>query len=307
LNNKTGGGLILLNLLVIVLILVTVFLPSSLPYSVFRIILGLLLLFISGYMLTAVLFPKQENLDTIERMALSFGLSIASIVLIGLILNYTPLGIKPEPVLYSVSGFTFLTFIIAFWRRTVIPAEERFNIDIKLGLPGWEGSIFNKFLSILLTVVVLGSLAMLIYVIAVPGEEEPFTEYYISGADDTGSYPFEFILEEGEVIRVGYGNDEPVYIDEPGGRVILGIINNEGEETTYRVGITIDSAPIFISLDSESVEYIESITLADKEEWEREIGFAPLKAGDNQKVEFLLFKGSAIEVYHLLHLWIDAK
>ena len=48
-----------------------------------RIILGLLLvLFLPGYSLIAALFPRRGDLDGIERIALSFGLSIAIVPLI---------------------------------------------------------------------------------------------------------------------------------------------------------------------------------------------------------------------------------
>ena len=55
-----------------------------------RIILVLLLvLFLPGYSLIAALFPRKNDLDGIERIALSFGLSIAVVPLLGLALNYT--------------------------------------------------------------------------------------------------------------------------------------------------------------------------------------------------------------------------
>ena len=58
-----------------------------------RIVLGLLLvLFLPGYSLIAALFPGKGDLDGIERIALSFGLSIAVVPLLGLALNYTPFG-----------------------------------------------------------------------------------------------------------------------------------------------------------------------------------------------------------------------
>ena len=48
-----------------------------------RIVLGLLLvLFLPGYSLIAALFPGRDDLDGIERIALSFGLSIAVVPLI---------------------------------------------------------------------------------------------------------------------------------------------------------------------------------------------------------------------------------
>ena len=72
-----------------------------------RIILGLsLVLFLPGYALIATLFPRKDDLDAIERIALSFGLSIAITPLLGLALNYTLFGIRLTPVLIVLMVFT---------------------------------------------------------------------------------------------------------------------------------------------------------------------------------------------------------
>ena len=111
---RTGNGLIPLNLLVFVLVAAITFFPSN----VLRIILGIpFLLFFPGYTLVGALFPKREAMDGIQRMALSFGLSIAVVPLIGLILNYTPLGIRLESILFSVTSFIIMTSVIAWFRR----------------------------------------------------------------------------------------------------------------------------------------------------------------------------------------------
>ncbi len=77
-----------------------------------RVILGLpFILFIPGYILIFALFPARKtdrSIDIIERIALSFGLSIAVVPLIGLGLNYTPWGIRLEPILLSI--FIFIIF-----------------------------------------------------------------------------------------------------------------------------------------------------------------------------------------------------
>src|SRR5659263_694396 len=77
-------------------------LTPGLSESVLRNILGLpLVLFLPGYALIAALFPAKSDLDGIERTALSFGLSIAVVPLMGLGLNYTPWGIRLLPILIS--------------------------------------------------------------------------------------------------------------------------------------------------------------------------------------------------------------
>ena len=305
---KIGSGLLLLNLFVIALVLVVVFLPSSSSYNVLRIILGLpLILFSPGYALVAALFPKKEGLDTIERMALSFGLSIVAVSLIGLVLNYTPAGIKLEPVLYSASGFTFTISVIAIWRRAGLLKEDRFGFEFGSGLPGWNDGAFGKLLSILVVISILGSLGMLGYVIASPKAEEKFTEFYITGPYNALDYPVEFVIAGGEVVSVKYGDgdNEPLYTST--GRVILGIINHEGEEAAYLVNITIDNEPLEVSFGGRTFEYIGPITLAHEEKWEQEIGFAPKNVGNNQKVEFVLYKDETPRFEEPLHLWVDVS
>src|SRR5512137_1985530 len=97
---------------------------SDLPV---RIPLGLLMvLFVPGYTLIAALFPQKKDLDGIERLALSFGLSIAVVPLIGLGLNYTPWGIRLTPVVISLAIFTIAMALAARYRRQSLAEEERF-------------------------------------------------------------------------------------------------------------------------------------------------------------------------------------
>ena len=96
-----------------------------------RVVLGLLLvLFLPGYSLIAALFPRKDDLDGIERIALSFGLSIAVVPLLGLALNYTPLGIRLVPVLLGLSLFTVLLAVVAGVRRVWMPEAERFVVAV---------------------------------------------------------------------------------------------------------------------------------------------------------------------------------
>jgi uncharacterized membrane protein len=95
-----------------------------------RILLGLpLVLFLPGYALIALLFPRKGDLDGIERVALSFGLSIAVVPLTGLALNYTPFGIRLSPVLFSLSVLTVALAIGAVLRRAKLPMEDRFVVE----------------------------------------------------------------------------------------------------------------------------------------------------------------------------------
>jgi uncharacterized membrane protein len=100
-----------------------------------------MVLFVPGYTLIAALFPKIGDLDGIERTALSFGLSIAVVPLIGLGLNYTPWGIRLTPVVISLAIFTIVMAAAAHCRRINLPAEERFSIHFRDTVNSWKTEI----------------------------------------------------------------------------------------------------------------------------------------------------------------------
>ena len=105
---------------------------SPLNETSVRIILGIpLVLFLPGYSLIAALFPKKNDLDVIERVALSFGISIAITSLLGLALNYTSWGIRLLPVVIALSGFIISVSILAYSRRLKIPERESFLFDFR--------------------------------------------------------------------------------------------------------------------------------------------------------------------------------
>ena len=64
-------------------------------------------LFLPGYCLIKALFSSKE-LDNIERFALSVGLSLALVPLVGLLLNYTPWGIRTTPVTLGLLALTLV-------------------------------------------------------------------------------------------------------------------------------------------------------------------------------------------------------
>jgi hypothetical protein len=88
------------------------------PIVVIRYLLGaIFILWLPGYTFIKALFPVRlpiktadKNLDTVERTALSLGMSLALVPIVGLLLNYTPWGIRLTPI---TLGLTALTLIFA--------------------------------------------------------------------------------------------------------------------------------------------------------------------------------------------------
>jgi len=145
----------------------------------------------------------------------------------------------------------------------------------------WRGKGFaDKILSVILIVAVVGAIGTLVYVIATPKTGEIFTEFYILGQEsEAAGYPNELVVGEEA-------------------KVIVGIVNREHETVSYRVEVTIDGAILYET---------DKIVLGHEDSWERQVSFAPVQSGDNQKVELLLYKQGQSEVYRSLHLWVNVK
>jgi hypothetical protein len=58
----------------------------------------------------------DDTIDIIERIALSIGLSVAIAPLVGLVLNYTPFGIRSESIFASLSLIIILLFAVYYSR-----------------------------------------------------------------------------------------------------------------------------------------------------------------------------------------------
>lgn len=272
-------------ILIAIIVLTLILFPLvAFTSGALRIFFGLcLVLFFPGYTLLSVLFPKKGDLGGIERVALSFGLSIAVVPLIGLILNYTPWGIRLYPILITITIFVLTCSAVAWQRQRSLPIEERFGIAPRFKLLHW-GNMTNldKALSIGLIVAIVAALGCLSYVIASPMRGERFTEFYILGPEGKAvNYPGELAVGEEA-------------------RLILGIVSHEYQPTSYRVEIRMNGGK-----DKE----IYTGVLAYEEKWEREVSFILNKAGPNQKVEFWLYKGGETQpcLEKPLHLYIDVK
>ena len=249
-----------------------------------RIVLGLIfVLFFPGYTLIAAVFPKRDNLNSVERLALSFGLSIAVVPIIGLILNFTPWGIRLIPILVSNLIFIVVMASISWYRRQRLLPEQRFELKFRSSLSSisdnWsrQGRL-NRVLIGLLLAAIVGTIGTLVYVVHTPNESEKFTEFYILGPEGKAeNYPE--VLVQGEEAKL-----------------IVGIVNHEHEAMNYGVDV---------SIDGEKILEVGPITLANAGEWEQDISFTSTRIGNRQEVRLSLHKGMTGEVYREVHFWID--
>jgi len=115
---KAGYSLWLYVVSFVVLSAVAVVLAGSDTLAPLRWFLGtVFVLFLPGYATVEALYPEERALTPLERLALSVGLSLAIVPLLGLLLNYSPWGIRPGPVLTSLATYTEGVVLLASYRK----------------------------------------------------------------------------------------------------------------------------------------------------------------------------------------------
>jgi uncharacterized membrane protein len=177
-----------------------------------RIVIALpMILFIPGYLVVFALFPSkktEKGIDDVERIALSFGLSIAIVPLIGLILNYTVWGIKLLPIVFSLELLIFTVGGIAAYRWFHTPLEDRYRLNINVSLPKQETKV-DKVLTTALIICIIIAASVVVFVILTPKQGEHFTEFYILGSNHLASdYPENLTLGENATVILGIVNHE---------------------------------------------------------------------------------------------------
>ena len=118
-------------LIAIVTAILVLTIPEDLyPWVYVRYILGaIFILWLPGYSFTRATFPTKlqskmssENLDTIERIALSIVMSLAIVAIVGLLFNYTPWGVRLTQIVLSLLSLTVVLSTVAIIR------EQHINI-----------------------------------------------------------------------------------------------------------------------------------------------------------------------------------
>ncbi|MFQ5918544.1 MAG: DUF1616 domain-containing protein [Thermoplasmata archaeon] len=294
----------------------------------------LLVLFIPGYVLVAALFPgrgrlaeavrdvahagetpeggktpeasgpgdtgegegRKGEIDWIERIALSFGLSIAIVPLLGLLLNFTPFGIRLTPIVFSILFFSVGIGVVAYVRRMRLPVEERLGATLELKRPAWsEYSRLDKVLAIGLVVSVLFAVSVLAFVLTTPRPGETFTEFGILGPGGLLSdYPTDLNISEE-------------------GTVLVFVANHEFAPVDYTVRVDQVGVEIVFNPDTGANETVElnrstmswmNLTLDHDTNSTSPYTFRIDAAGLYQ-VQFLLFRDSDLaQVYRNLHLFV---
>jgi uncharacterized membrane protein len=278
--------LIPLDLLIILIWIVTTIIFVITPFgnTLIKTILGIpMILFIPGYVLVSVLFVKIDDLDDVKRIALSFGLSIAVIPLLGLLLNFT-FGLRPMPVLFTLCVYDIVFILISKYRREKLSEDKRFSVrfdgiyeSICIGLKP-KGAL-DFILTIILIFTTVLAIGMIYYSVATPKVGERLTEFYVLDTNGkTIDYP--------TYIKLGNSSN-----------ILLYISNHEYQPINYTLQV----------MSNNTILANKELRLDNNEVWTQNITFKPDKEEYNKKLEFLLFKENDLKnPYRELYLWINA-
>jgi len=269
----------LLAILVLTVLMHVLIYSSSVEFA--RVSLGLVfVLFFPGYALVSALYPSRSHMNGIERVALSVGLSLALVPLLGLALNFTPWGIRLTPIVVTLSLWTLVVVGLAWIQRRRVTPEERFEVPWAV-IVAWfrkPRAPLEMTTGLVLTLAALAVLGAVAWKAQQPVPGDSFTEFYVLGAQKMlKDYPTRLRVEEVQDYNVG-------------------VVNNEKDTVAYVVRAF---------LDDTEVGSIGPLTLNDGEKWEGKINVFPATAGEGQRLELRLYRTPEKEVYRTLHLFVD--
>lgn len=259
----------------------------STPLSIFLgILLGIpVVLFFPGYILTATLFPKKDDLNVIDRIALSIGTSIAIIILLGLLLSFV----------FEISSISIVTILCVYMIVSIVIVivnrEKLEKLSGKFSLFSVEFDKnylvnclmpkCNPILSVMVTSFLILAIGSSYYTIITPKIGERFTEFYILDPYGTDEYP----------TNLSFSNV-----------ILIGTANHERAPVNYTVQTVLEK----------TILSSENFVLNNDEVWEKNvsINLQALPVQDTNKVnmelKFLLFKNDNLTTpYRSLHLWVS--
>ncbi|MCU4975354.1 DUF1616 domain-containing protein [Halobacteria archaeon AArc-m2/3/4] len=263
-------------------------------------------LFVPGYAVVSALYPeagtspagdvndaKRESflearfrpeLSGTERVALSFGLSIVIVPMIGFPLTIAMNGVSPTWILLAVTLFSLLATSIAVVRRWNVPEEERFIVPYREWIATAKTGINHRDAraDVTLSILLIASIILMIGTIGYAGmmlpQQDQFSSITIDFEED------ETTVGEGILNETSSG---------PNGTFVVDIDNHEYRSIEYTLIVQqTHSPPDNESGENEPRELDQFEFTVDHDETERlEYEIDPAYTGDGARITFLLYPG----------------
>ena len=237
--------------------------------SVFRLLMGAaLLFFIPGFLLTVVLFPKQQDLRSLERISAAVITSVLVSIADGTVLLMT-VGLDFTTLALSMSALVavFAASAFAQWRR--LPQSDRLVVSAgnPIVLPAMGAAIC-------LCLALVGTTLLL----APHPNEASYSEFYVLDSNrQTVAYP------------TNVTSGTPFTL-------ILGITNHENASDTYAGTVSLGNSTLY---------RFDNLTLIQGQNVERPISISVTSLGEKQKLKFTLV--DSFDKTYELHLWVNVR
>ncbi len=295
--------------------LLVVFGESGLLQTV---LVAVLLCFLPGYVTVAALFPWHDRdaplrradagtrLSLRERAAVSLGLSVALLPLLGLTLSALGVGFSAFAILNIVGFYIVAGGALATVRRRRLPESDRFELPID----GWfdeltesltTGSLLDRTLTAALLCSIVLAGVVFVFAVGSPVDGQTHTDFHLVTDDD------------GEYVSSGYPDE--LVVGESA-ELAWGVHNSEGVETDYTVVITQErvtqSDGELVRLETVVLDRHE-VTVADGEREMYDHEMYPTLVGEDLRIGYYLYRGDVSEspdtdeAYRSLHIWIDVE
>lgn len=290
-----------------------------------------LLFFFPGYALQAVLFPGRSGgvpdwfdrvagaaddrarsigdrgLDRIERLALSFGLSIVVLPLLGLVLAAGGWGLALVPALVAVNLVIAGGTLLATVHRWHLPPQDRYRVPYRPWIDDLHSALsgatrVDAALNLALLLSVLLAVGGLSYALVAPQQGAAYTGVTLLAENEAGTlvasgYPAEYVRGESE-------------------QLVVGIENHEHRPVEYTVVVELQRVRVsdgaVTLVEREELDRL-SATVADGETAHVRHTVTPTMIGERLRLTYYLYKGdapadpSAETAYRHLYLWIDVS
>ncbi|WP_338008383.1 DUF1616 domain-containing protein [Natronoglomus mannanivorans] len=252
-----------------------------------------LVLFLPGYALVTMLFPAKARvareqasattelrpggIDTVERLGLSFALSLAIVPMVVLALGPTTWHLTAES---TAAGLVVVTVVLAQLgaiRRLRVPEPERYTVSFRSGLARIRGHSNEGVIGTLSTIalalgIVAAGLALTVALVA-PQPTAGFTEFGLMTEDEDGNLVTDApsAVEPGEAIPV-----------------VLSVDNQEEETMEYTVVAQEQHLEDGEVIDRTELETFDAeVEAGENERFDREV--TPTVDNDTVRMTFLLF------------------
>lgn len=285
-----------------------------------RAAIGLLfVLFMPGYAAVSALFPERHsesanttpissgNINGVERVTLSFGMSLGIVPLLALVINFSPLRLELGTIMATLGGFIVVATIVAAQRRLSLAVPRRFGIPYRRWFHSARQELVNgspieavPVLIIIVSILIAGTGVG--QTVLSPQSTETYTEFYLlSGEQDGIGQAMNYTTDL---------NRSDEY------SLIVGIGNQEQETLNYTVIVRLQQLQVQGNVSkpvaSKELTRFET-TVAQNRTEERRVTFLPTVTGERLRLQFLLYREDvpsapgADSAYRETHLWVNVS